>query len=72
MANDEDRNNEENNGMSDEEIDINLIETFPASDPPSWTLGTDHREVTRTEDDKSAGDNEEDWERPAKGRANGF
>jgi quinol monooxygenase YgiN len=26
-------------GISEEEIDINLIQTFPASDPPSWTLG---------------------------------
>jgi len=25
------------------EIDENLEETFPASDSPSWTLGTDHR-----------------------------
>ena len=29
-------------GMSEDEIDLNLAGTFPASDPPSWTLGTDH------------------------------
>lgn len=28
--------------MSEAEIDANLSGTFPASDPPSWTLGTDH------------------------------
>ena len=32
--------------MSEAEIDQNLADTFPASDPPSWTLGTDHREDT--------------------------
>jgi len=29
--------------MSDEEIDNILIDSFPASDPPPWTLGTHHR-----------------------------
>jgi hypothetical protein len=34
--------------MSEAEIDGNLQETFPASDPPSWTLGTDHRRESPT------------------------
>jgi hypothetical protein len=29
--------------MSEAEIDENLMDSFSASDPPSWTLGTDHR-----------------------------
>jgi hypothetical protein len=35
--------------MSEDEIDRNLAGTFPASDPPSWTLGTDHREESPDE-----------------------
>jgi hypothetical protein len=27
--------------MSEKEIDNNLIGSFPASDPPAWTLGLD-------------------------------
>jgi hypothetical protein len=28
--------------MSEAEIDSTLDDSFPASDPPSWTLGSDH------------------------------
>lgn len=46
--------------MSEAEIDRNLAETFPASDPPSWTLGTDHRdEASAGPADKPAARNEE-------------
>jgi hypothetical protein len=29
--------------MSEAEIDINIMGSFPASDPPSWTLGVERR-----------------------------
>jgi len=29
------------NEISEDEIDGNLMGTFPASDPPSWTLGVE-------------------------------
>lgn len=37
--------------MSEAEIDKNLQDTFPASDPPSWTLGTNHRKETLVENE---------------------
>lgn len=40
--------------MSEAEIDRNLEDTFPASDPPSWTLGINHRKPSADEaNDKS-------------------
>ena len=33
--------------MSEAEIDKNLQDTFPSSDPPSWTLGTNHHHEER-------------------------
>jgi hypothetical protein len=47
---------EQSDKMSEAEIDNNLIGSFPASDPPSWTLGMDHQEETQSEKDKSADD----------------
>lgn len=37
--------------MSEAEIDDNLEGTFPASDPPAWTLGSDHRPEAEGETD---------------------
>ena len=31
--------------ITEAEIDENLDGSFPASDPPSWTLGTDHGRI---------------------------
>lgn len=37
--------------LSEDEIDQNLMGTFPASDPPSWTLGVerDKQPVSQSE-----------------------
>lgn len=35
--------------MSEEEIDYNIMASFPASDPPSWTLGLRARKTFQTD-----------------------
>ena len=49
---------QQSDAMSEDEIDNNLMETFPASDPPSWTLGTNHRQETESEKDDSTDSSE--------------
>ena len=44
--------------MSEAEIDSVLEDTFPASDPPPWTLGTDHR--ASVEPEPESGDLKDD------------
>ena len=40
--------------VSEEEVDYNVMGSFPASDPPSWTLGIRPHKTYQTEFD---GDN---------------
>jgi hypothetical protein len=46
----------EGNTMSEAEIDETLKESFPASDPPGWTLGVEPRAEKQ---DESGGDEED-------------
>jgi len=39
--------------MTEDEIDDTLKGTFPASDPPSWTLGSDHCSETKQQEGSS-------------------
>jgi len=40
--------------MPEAEIDETLAGSFPASDPPSWTLGTNHHDETQPSEDDDA------------------
>ena len=51
MANDP-HEEEQGGGMSEAEIDGNLMDTFPASDPPSWTLGVSPHPKPRGESEE--------------------
>ena len=52
---DEQRNAGKNkNEMSEAEIDENLEASFPASDAPSWTLGSNHGTATRRRSESDA------------------
>ena len=42
----EENDNLENIEMSEGEIDETLEDSFPASDPPSWNSGTNHKNYT--------------------------
>ena len=60
---------EKSNGeITEDEIELNLVETFPASDPPSWTLGhephgkyTTHSEDDSSDETDSADEGEDKW-----------
>ncbi|MDT5157993.1 MAG: hypothetical protein QOH51_2350 [Acidobacteriota bacterium] len=40
--------------MAEAEIDDNLADSFPASDPPSWTLGIEHNKQSSSTPGKTS------------------
>lgn len=48
--NEQDSSQKSTDEMTETEIDETLADTFPASDPPSWTLGTDHQAESQADE----------------------
>lgn len=59
----DDPQEEDGGGMTEAEIDGNLRDTFPASDPPSWTLGIGPHRKSREEAEASETSDDEETSR---------